>query len=74
MMLGLLLGLAAGVGLAFLREQLDNTLKTPEEAERYLHLPNLGDGARFRGDERHRQWLCFAAGKVRASRVAGFGA
>ena len=42
MMLGLLLGLAAGMGLAFLREQLDNTLKTPEEAERYLHLPNLG--------------------------------
>ena len=32
----------AGVGLAFLLEQLDNTLKTPEEAERYLRLPTLG--------------------------------
>jgi len=42
MMLGVLFGLAAGVGLAFLLEQLDNTLKTAEEAERYLRLPNLG--------------------------------
>src|SRR5207253_2930874 len=29
------------LGLAFLLEQLDNTLKSPEEAERYLHLPSL---------------------------------
>ena len=43
--LGLLLGLAAGVGLAFLLEQLDNTIKSPEEAERYLHLPTLASGA-----------------------------
>jgi succinoglycan biosynthesis transport protein ExoP len=42
MILGLLLGLAAGAGLAFLLEQLDNTLKTPEEAERYLRLASLG--------------------------------
>jgi capsular exopolysaccharide synthesis family protein len=42
MMLGLLLGLAAGIGLAFLLEQLDNTLKTPEEAERYVRLASLG--------------------------------
>ncbi|HEY3167808.1 MAG TPA: polysaccharide biosynthesis tyrosine autokinase, partial [Candidatus Binatia bacterium] len=42
MLLGLLLGLAAGIGIAFLLEQLDNTLKNPEEAERYLRLANLG--------------------------------
>src|SRR5207249_8694848 len=41
MLLGLLLGLAAGIGLAFMLEQLDNTLKSPEEAERYLRLPSL---------------------------------
>ena len=41
MLLGLLLGLAAGIGLAFFLEQLDNTLKSPEEAERYLRLPSL---------------------------------
>jgi succinoglycan biosynthesis transport protein ExoP len=42
LLLGALLGLIGGVGFAFLREYLDNTLKTPEEAERYLALPNLG--------------------------------
>jgi capsular exopolysaccharide synthesis family protein len=41
LLIGLLMGLAAGVGLAFLLEQLDNTLKSPEEAERYMQLPNL---------------------------------
>jgi len=43
MMLGLLLGLAGGIGLAFLLEQLDNTLKTPEEAERYCGWPAWND-------------------------------
>ncbi len=41
LLFGLLLGLGAGIGLAFLLEQLDNTLKSPEEAERYMQLPNL---------------------------------
>jgi capsular exopolysaccharide synthesis family protein len=39
--LGLLLGLAGGVGLAFLLDRLDQTLKTPEESEAYLNLPSL---------------------------------
>lgn len=41
LLLGLLMGLASGIGLAFLLEQLDNTFKSPEEAERYTRLPNL---------------------------------
>jgi capsular exopolysaccharide synthesis family protein len=40
--LGLMLGLAVGVGLAFLQEYLDNTLKTADEVERLLRLPSLG--------------------------------
>jgi polysaccharide biosynthesis transport protein len=36
------LGLLGALGLAFLLEYLDNTLKDPEEAERYLRLPNIG--------------------------------
>ena len=42
LMRGLLLGLLAGVGLAFLLDRLDNTIKSPEEAERFIHLPTLG--------------------------------
>jgi capsular exopolysaccharide synthesis family protein len=42
LLLGLCLGLTAGIGLAFLLEQLDNTFKSVEEAERYIRLPSLG--------------------------------
>jgi polysaccharide biosynthesis transport protein len=41
LLLGAFLGLTGGVALAFLREYLDHTLKTPDEAQGYLHLPNL---------------------------------
>jgi polysaccharide biosynthesis transport protein len=41
LLLGVFLGLIGGVGLACLREYLDDTLKTAEEVERYLGLPNL---------------------------------
>jgi succinoglycan biosynthesis transport protein ExoP len=41
-MFAVVFGLAGGVGLAFALEFLDNTLKNPEDAENYLHLPNLG--------------------------------
>jgi capsular exopolysaccharide synthesis family protein len=40
--IGLILGLSVGVGLAFLQEYLDNTLKTPDEVESLLRLPSLG--------------------------------
>ncbi len=39
---GFILGLSLGVGLAFLQEYLDNTLKTPDEVESLLRLPSLG--------------------------------
>src|SRR5260370_33764403 len=35
------LSLAGAVALAFLLEFLNNRLKTPEEVEQYLRLPNL---------------------------------
>src|SRR5439155_1235894 len=41
LMLGALLGLMGGLGLALLLEHLNNTLRTPGEVERYLRLPNL---------------------------------
>lgn len=39
--LALLLGLVSGVGIASLQEHLDNTVKTPNDVERLLHLPAL---------------------------------
>jgi len=42
LLLGLIVGLMAGVGLAFFVEYLDNTIKYPEETEKHLGLPTLG--------------------------------
>jgi polysaccharide biosynthesis transport protein len=41
LLLSVLVGLLGGVGLAFLRHYLDNTLKTPEDIARVLRLPTL---------------------------------
>jgi polysaccharide biosynthesis transport protein len=41
-MLGLIIGLFGGIGLAFFFEYLDNTIKSPEDAEARLGLPVLG--------------------------------
>jgi capsular exopolysaccharide synthesis family protein len=38
---GVLVGLIGGVGLAFLREYLDNTVKSPDDVERLAGLPSL---------------------------------
>jgi len=40
-LLAFLIGLLGGVGLALLREYLDNTVKTPDEVEFLAHLPSL---------------------------------
>lgn len=42
MLVGVLLGLLGGIGLGFLFEHLDDTLKLPEELERVGPLPVLG--------------------------------
>ena len=39
--LGFLVGLVGGVGLALLREYLDNTVKTPDDVETLVRLPSL---------------------------------
>jgi succinoglycan biosynthesis transport protein ExoP len=52
--LGFLVGLVGGIGLALLREYLDNTIKTPDDIESLARLPSLavvpafatGDGRR----------------------------
>ena len=41
MLFGLACGLALGTALAFFLEYMDNSIKTPEDVERHLHLPTL---------------------------------
>jgi exopolysaccharide transport family protein len=41
-LLGLIVGLALGVGLAFFLEYLDNTIKTPDDLKERLKIPYLG--------------------------------
>jgi capsular exopolysaccharide synthesis family protein len=40
-LIAFLVGLVGGVGLAFLREYLDNTVKSPDDVERLAGLPSL---------------------------------
>ena len=49
----LLLGLLAGVGLVLGRDYLDNTIKSPEEIERYLHLDLLAAVPRYEAADAH---------------------
>jgi succinoglycan biosynthesis transport protein ExoP len=49
--LGLLMGLLAGVGLAWLFEHMDNTLKTPEDVKVHLGVPFLGMIPELRGTQ-----------------------
>ena len=40
--IGLIVGLGAGLGVAFFLEYLDNTIKLPEDIKRHLDIPFLG--------------------------------
>jgi succinoglycan biosynthesis transport protein ExoP len=57
LLMALLVGLLGGLGLIFLVETMDNTVKGPEDVEKLVHLPSLGiipfltaDGGRKKGD------------------------
>jgi polysaccharide biosynthesis transport protein len=47
--LSFLVGLIGGIGLALLREYLDNTVKTPDDIESLTHLPSLAVVPQFAG-------------------------
>jgi succinoglycan biosynthesis transport protein ExoP len=48
-MLAFLVGLVGGIGLALLREYLDNTVKTPDDIETLARLPSLAVVPQFAG-------------------------
>jgi capsular exopolysaccharide synthesis family protein len=47
--LAFLVGLVGGVGLALLREYMDNTVKTPDDVETLVRLPSLAVVPAFKG-------------------------
>src|SRR6266571_1641749 len=47
--LALLIGLVGGIGLALMREYLDNTVKNPDDVESLARLPSLAVVAQFTG-------------------------
>ena len=55
--IALLLGLALAGGLVFVRNEIDDRLRVPEDVESKLHLPLLGVIPRLGKDENARQML-----------------
>jgi len=53
--LGFLVGLVGGIGLALLREYLDNTVKTTDDIETLARLPSLAVVPQFTGSNGHGQ-------------------
>lgn len=49
MLLAFLVGLVGGIGLALMREYLDNTVKTPDDIETLARLPSLAVVPQFAG-------------------------
>ncbi|MBN1365329.1 MAG: polysaccharide biosynthesis tyrosine autokinase [Syntrophaceae bacterium] len=47
MLIAVALGLLLGIGIAFLIEYLDKTVKSPEELEQLLNIPHLGSVPHF---------------------------
>jgi polysaccharide biosynthesis transport protein len=61
-----MLGLSSGVGLAFLLEGMDNTVRTPEQAQEISGLPSLGMiplGSKNTADNPSKQGLIVASSK-----------
>ena len=52
LLLGVMLGLFGGIGLAFFVEYLDNTVKSPDDVEKRLGVPVLGVVELFKGDKK----------------------
>ncbi|HEY0404616.1 MAG TPA: polysaccharide biosynthesis tyrosine autokinase [Pyrinomonadaceae bacterium] len=53
-LIALLLSLGAGIGLAFLLDYLDDTVKSVEDVDRYIHVPALALIPSNRSDKRLR--------------------
>jgi len=60
--LAFLVGLVGGIGLALLREYLDNTVKTPDDVEMLARLPSLAVVPAFGGSSPSKRRMGFFGG------------
>jgi polysaccharide biosynthesis transport protein len=70
--LAFLVGLVGGIGLAILREYMDNTVKTPDDVETLARLPSLAVVPAFEdspGDGRRKKTLSEALGNGQTRHV-----
>ncbi|AZN43472.1 YveK family protein [Paenibacillus albus] len=67
-MLALVVSLIAAVGIAFLLDYMDDTIKTESDVRRILELPTLGQIARMDGQDDDRKQASMS-GKVKAGEV-----
>jgi succinoglycan biosynthesis transport protein ExoP len=70
--LAFLVGLVGGIGLAILREYMDNTVKTPDDIETLARLPSLAVVPEFEdsnGNGRRRKTLSEALGNGHSRQV-----
>jgi capsular exopolysaccharide synthesis family protein len=66
MMNGLILGLSAGILLAFVRDHMDRSLRTIEQVEKLLHLPALGVIPAVGPNDSRRRWYGYGYGESRS--------
>jgi capsular polysaccharide biosynthesis protein len=67
--IAMVVGLMAGVGIAFLLEYLDNTVKTEQEVEKLLGLPVLGSITRIKDQEDQKTSRMQRKSRVRGETV-----
>ncbi len=67
--IALALGIVAGIGLVLVRDYLDNTIKSPDEVERYLHLDLLAAVPRY--DEANVHLVTEAYQNLRTALIFG---
>ncbi|MGB0033842.1 MAG: polysaccharide biosynthesis tyrosine autokinase [Candidatus Acidiferrales bacterium] len=71
MLMGLLVGLVGGIGLALFREYLDNTVKSPDDIEALTGLPSLAVVPTLPGMNGHHNRLSRLAREVAPRSASG---
>ncbi|RDI41645.1 YveK family protein [Falsibacillus pallidus] len=70
--IAVVVGLMAGVGIAFLLEYLDNTIKTEQDVEKLLGLPVLGAISKIESDELNEEEIkANRRSRVKGGKVLG---